>query len=273
MNSNNIEITQLLGTDSLSSSRIVINDNFKILVNALNNYQNFFNENGVYSSNIISKSTDGTIDFKPDDSTPSMMTINMNRVDINKPLYANGLSTFDETVIRKITPPTNTNKLTISGDVEIQGNLSVSGTVPGGGGSGTSETILSQDFASFIRTAEEGYEKVYNKGCVIYSNEVGGHFNIKYISFLQRFMTPKTIKQYVHKPLVFCGRGIYIDLTDGGMRILEKCTTNGHAAGERLTPVAYNPEQHHGRPVTIRVYPVLIGDNILFDIQFTSIPI
>lgn len=272
MNSNNIEITQLLGTDSLSSSRIVINDNFKILVNALNNYQNFFNENGVYSSNIVSKSANGTIDFKPDDSGQSMMTISMNRVDINKPLYANGLSTFDETVIRKITPPTNVNKLTIYGDVEIQGNLSVSGTVPGGGGSGTAETILSQEFASFINVADEGYEKVYNKGCVISSN-ARAEIPIKKITHLRQGMTPKTIRQFIHKPLVFCGIGLCIDLTDNGTTELKYCTTNGrvqHIQGtEKLTPTVYDDH----RPVTIRVYPVLIGENILFDIQFTSIPI
>ena len=271
MNFNNIEITQLLGTDSLSSSRIVINDNFKILVNALNNYQNFFNENGVYSSNIISKSTDGTIDFKPDDSGQSMMTINTESVNIYKPLNANGLSTFDETIIRKITPPTNVNKLTISGDVEIQGNLSVSGSSPSGGGGGT-ETILSQDFASFRNVAKEGYEKVYNKGCVISSNE-RTEIPIKMITHLRQGMTPKTIRQFIHKPLVFCGIGLCIDLTDNGTTELKYCTTNGrvqHIQGtEKLTPTVYD----NHRPVTIRVYPVLIGENILFDIQFTSIPI
>jgi hypothetical protein len=40
-----ISVTEILGTDSLSGSRIVINDNFNIIASEINAMENFFNPN------------------------------------------------------------------------------------------------------------------------------------------------------------------------------------------------------------------------------------
>ena len=95
MNNNAIKISPILGTDSLSSSRIVINDNFKILANVLENYQEYFNENGVYSSTIISKNEEGTIDFKTDE-THTVMELSSEGIDINGSLVIHGSLTVED---------------------------------------------------------------------------------------------------------------------------------------------------------------------------------
>lgn len=258
MNSNNIEITQILGTDSLSSSRIVINDNFKILANALNNYQNFFDENGVYSSKIISKDVNGTIEFLPDVSKSSIMTLNSEKVSINLPLEVGGKSTFSKVLVNELSKNT-ADKITITSDVEIQGNLSVSGTAPGGGGS--SETILIQKISEFLQNSREGYEKAYNKGCCIITS--GEAIPLTNILSLTTSMNTKTIAQYIHKPFVFTGPNAHILINADISRI----TTNGVIAGSTLRPA------NKGQYTTIKVYPAIASDDkILFDIQFSTTP-
>lgn len=47
-----ITITEILGTDSLSGSRLVINDNFSILASEINAIENYFNPNAGTISNL-----------------------------------------------------------------------------------------------------------------------------------------------------------------------------------------------------------------------------
>lgn len=260
MNSNNIEITQILGTDSLSSSRIVINDNFKILANSLNNYKNFFDENGVYSSKIISKDVNGTIEFLPDASstTPMMRLSQTKGIAINLPLEVGGSSKFSKISVNELTK-NNSNKITISSDVEIQGNLSVSGSSPSGGG-GSSETILMQNFSDFLKNSQLGYEQAYNKGrCIMIDNE---KIPLENIIQLSKNMNVKQIAQYIHKPFVFTGSGICISLKNEAD--IKRVTTNGIIRDNILVPT--NP----GNITTIKVYPAIFKDNIMFDIQFST---
>ena len=260
MNSNNIEITQILGTDSLSSSRIVINDNFKILANSLNNYKNFFDENGVYSSKIISKDVNGTIEFLPDaSSTAPMMRLSQTRgIAINLPLEVGGSSKFSKISVNELTK-NNSNKITISSDVEIRGNLSVSGSSPSGGG-GSSETVLMQSFSDFLKNSTDGYEKTYNNGCCIMIDEE--KIPLENIIQLSNNMNVKQIVQYINKPFIFTGSRICIFIkneTD-----IKRITTNGAIDRDILLPTK------PGNITTIKVYPAIFKDNIMFDIQFSA---
>ena len=267
MNNNAIQISPILGTDSLSSSRIVINDNFKILANILENYQEYFNEDGVYSSTMISKNEEGTIDFKTDENH-TIMELSSTGIEINGKLVVNGEdpSEFEYIKTDQIDPltegtPENPAKILLNGNVEIQGNLSVTGDVPGGGGEG--ETILIQSINDFINTSASGYTTCYNKGC--YISPVGNK-TILNMTDLQGLLREdyKKLIQFVNKPFIFCGKGVKVFLNDVGAR--NKILTNGKLipgpGGSYLVDTTINDYAESEALISIiRIYPVV--SNIL----------
>lgn len=269
MNTNAIQISPILGTDSLSSSRIVINDNFKILANILENYQEYFNEDGVYSSTMISKNEEGTIDFKTDENH-TIMELSSSGIEINGKLVVNGeeASEFEKIKTDQIDPftegtPENPAKILLNGNVEIQGNLSVSGDVPGGDG----ETVLVQNINDFQISAANGYSVSYNKGCYIspISGEV--EVSIRKLSGLIR-EEPKKLIQFINKPFVFCGKGIKVKLDDNNFR--QKIITNGKIVTNPdsreeclISPELNNYSEASEAITVIKIYPVV--SNILED--------
>ena len=87
-----ISTTEILGTDSLSGSRIVINDNFKFLTSEINQIENYMNPDA------------GTITGLNDLTTRSLT------VGLNSPLLSINATTFD-----------------IFADVRITGNIKLDG--------------------------------------------------------------------------------------------------------------------------------------------------
>ena len=53
-----ISVTEILGTDSLSGSRIVINDNFNILANEINSMETYFSPSAGTITNLNNLQTD-----------------------------------------------------------------------------------------------------------------------------------------------------------------------------------------------------------------------
>lgn len=280
MNTNAIQISPILGTDSLSSSRIVINDNFKILANILENYQEYFNEDGVYSSTMISKNEEGTIDFKTDENH-TIMELSSNGIEINGKLVVNGEdpAEFEKIKTDQIDPltagtPENPGKILLNGNVEIQGNLSVTGDVPGGG---DAETVIIQNINDFQEVATRGYVTAYGKGC--YISPIGGMNTLK-ITKIQGLIRDdqKKLIQYINKPFVFCGRGAKIALDD--INFKDKIITNGKLVNGPdchyiISPNCPDYPEAEAMITVIRIYPVV--SNILesptkmLNIEFSTI--
>lgn len=280
MNTNNIQLTQILGTDSLSNSRIVINDNFKILANALNNYQNYFDENGMYSSVIISSNDSGTIDFKTDENQ-TIMELSSNGIVINGSLIVNGngeeATTLEEIKTNKITKLSGNadDVITISGDVHIEGDLTVTGETPGGGDSSTVSRMNIKDFNN--NGAELGYIETYNKGC--YVDASSSRADIK-SDVIRAFIKsdPSKILQYVNKPFIVIGKGCRIsieDPTDPTLReLLEKVLTNGVFSRDRkfiICPGFRREEDALGAITEVKIYPLVVSDTVCIKIEFSSV--
>ena len=287
MNTDAIQISPILGTDSLSSSRIVINDNFRILANILENYQAYFNETGVYSSTIISKNEEGTIDFKTDESH-EIMKLSSTGIEIYGKLVVNGenSSEFEKIKTDKIYPKSegtenSPSKLSIIGDVEIQGNLSVSGNVPGGEGS---ETVLVQSIKEFKANIGSGYSNCYKKGCyispIINENRPINTISTRELEGLLR-EDPKTLIQYITKPFIFCGKGVKIAIDDS--RYIQRILTNGKLItgpepGQYIvSPTCNTYEEAEAVTTIIRIYPVvsdmiLEGRTKMLNFEFSTLP-
>lgn len=273
MNTNNIQLTQILGTDSLSNSRIVINDNFKILANALNNYQNYFDENGMYSSVIISSNDSGTIDFKTDENQ-TIMELSSNGIEINGSLIVNGngddATTLEEIKTNKITRLSNDDDdvITISGSVHIEGDLTVTGETPGGGDSSTVKKMTIEDFNH--NGTELGYIGTYNKGCYV---EASSRADIKY-DVIRSFIEsdPVKILQYVNKPFIIFGKGCQIAL--GGNTLPNNVLTNGILSLDRnyvYCPGFRSYEEAISKITEVKIYPLIFSNRVYLNIEFSSV--
>lgn len=272
MNTNNIQLTQILGTDSLSNSRIVINDNFKILANALNNYQNYFDENGMYSSVIISSNNSGTIDFKTDENQ-TIMELSSSGIVINGSLVVNGngedATTLEEIKTNKITKLSNDTDdvITISGDVHIEGDLIVNGETPGGGDSSTVSRMTIDDFNRI--GVDLGYIGTYNKGCYV---EALSRADIKY-DVIRSFINsdPVKILQYVNKPFIVIGKGCRLSLA--GNQLQDNILTNGILSPDRnyvYCPGFRSYEEAIRKITEIKIYPLIISNTVCIKIEFSS---
>ena len=87
-----ISITQLLSTDSLSGSRIILNDNFTILASEINAIENYFNPSSGVLDNVVNTQTDAL------------------RVGLSSPVLQVNSSSF-----------------TIISDVDLSGDLNING--------------------------------------------------------------------------------------------------------------------------------------------------
>lgn len=264
-NTKDIVITPILGTDSLSSSRIVINDNFKILENALNNYKQFFDENGVYSSNIISKNEDNTINFYTEGENPKVQVSNRGLTVFGELIVGN-TSTFENVTLKSITA-NNIDPVTITGNVKIVGNLSITGDYPGGG---DGETVAIQNFDSFRYDA--GYIECYNRGCYVcptsnttYENRV---IALDKLLLLIKTLESKKLLQYINKPIIFAGKGLRIGITNDSeinkvFTILGKQSSGRGGRAKFYIPVGCscdpedNPELYKEVYVVIKIYPTV----------------
>lgn len=255
MNSGNIQLTQILGTDSISSSRIVINDNFKILASELENYKQYFDENGVYSSVILSKNEQGTIDFKIDESH-SKMQVNSSGVTINGTLKVNNTASFDTIELTSLKSIANDKKLVISGNVEIQGDLSVSGNSPSG--SETSQTILVQNISTLENVGDDiNYVDFYNRGCYITSDKQDTDLNIETIlKLVNNSRDNEQLLQYINKPIFISGIGIRIIFEKD--EVLNRIVTNCRIANNALLPYQYTHDNEiRGIPMLYIISPFI----------------
>lgn len=271
MNKNNIELTQILGTDSLSSSRIVINDNFKIIANTLDNYQNYFGENGVYSSVIISNNENGTIDFKSDELRPAVMTISDEGVELSGSLSVHNDVILDNVFLSSIYLNDGVNEgITIYGNVQIKGDLSVTGQFPGGG---SGETILTQTVTQFNDGASDGYEQLYKKGCYISPENGRNVILLSSILKLVDNMNENKLIQYTNKPFIFCGTGLRVHLdVSGGLKSI---ITNGHVVNDYiLSDKCGSISDADLLKFVVKIYPVVSDiyndKNIMFNIEFQT---
>lgn len=107
-----ITITEILGTDSISGSRLTINSNFLILENAYNNLENVFNINVLTGSIDVSSANSGQIKAKS--------------------FIGNNITL----------PSSGTPLVQLSGTGPSAGNISVSGTISG----------ATASFSSFVST-------------------------------------------------------------------------------------------------------------------------
>lgn len=271
MNTNNIQLTQILGTDSLSSSRILINDNFKILANALNNYQNYFDENGMYSSVIISNNEFGTIKFKTDENH-EIMTLSSEGIEINGSLVVNGENptTLEEIKTNKITKLSDNDEavITISGNVHIEGDLTVNGDTPGGDGGGSTISKISlDDFNS--KGLNTNYIDIYNRGCYV---EASSKADILY-KVIKNFLTgdPAKLLQYTNKPFTIIGKGCRIVMQD---EVLQKTVlTNGVFTRDKRFIICpgFNREEEALVAITeVKIYPLVISNTVCIKIEFSS---
>lgn len=270
MNTNNIQLTQILGTDSLSSSRILINDNFKILANALNNYQNYFDENGVYSSVIISNNEFGTIEFKTDENH-EIMTLSSKGIEINGSLFVNGENptTLEEIKTNKITKLSSNDEavITIDGNVHIKGNLTVNGDTPGGSGGSTISKISLDDFNA--KGLNTGYIDIYNRGCYV---EALSKADILY-KVIENFLTgdPAKMLQYINKPFTIIGKGCRIYMEDS--RLSKMVLTNGVFSRDKKFIICpgFNREEEALLAITeVKIYPLVISNTVCIKIEFSS---
>ncbi|WP_296864320.1 hypothetical protein [uncultured Methanobrevibacter sp.] len=203
-----IKLTMILGSDSISSSRLVINDNFKILLNALNNYKQYFDEDGVYTSTIISKNNEGTIDLKSDVNN-SRLKIYPDKVEINGTLETNGNGIFDDIEVNNINAH-ETEEITMGGDVEIHGNLKVNGQLIVG-----ESSVSYQNYSPDI--FNNNYIDCYNNGSYIYCKFEGTDIIIKIdmlFSLINNVSDKKMLLQYLNKPIVIAGQGLCLQLNN-----------------------------------------------------------
>ncbi|MBR4589617.1 MAG: hypothetical protein IKO36_03045 [Bacteroidaceae bacterium] len=203
-----IKLTMILGSDSISSSRLVINDNFKILLNALNNYKQYFDEDGVYTSTIISKNNEGTIDLKSDVNN-SRLKIYPDKVEINGTLETNGNGIFDDIEVNNINAH-ETEEITMGGDVEIHGNLKVNGQLIVG-----ESSVSYQNYSPDI--FNNNYIDCYNNGSYIYCKFEGADIIIeidKLFSLINNVSDKKMLLQYLNKPIVIAGQGLCLQLNN-----------------------------------------------------------
>lgn len=270
-----VKLTQILGTDSLSSSRIVINDNFSIIANTLENYQEYFDENGVYSSVIISKNAEGTIDFKTDENH-SRMVVSPNGVEINGELTVHNNATFNDAIFDNIdvkqinlNSSDNNDKIKIVGDVEIVGDLSVTGETPGGGGSSSTISKISlEEFNS--KGTEVGYIETYNIG---YYVEASSRADIKY-DVIRTFINsnPAKILQYVNKPFIIIGKGCQLSLR--GNPLPDNVLTNGMLSPDRnyvYCPGFRSYEEAVSKITEVKIYPLVLNNIVYLNIEFSSV--
>lgn len=203
-----IKLTMILGSDSISSSRLVINDNFKILLNALNNYKQYFDEDGVYTSTIISKNNEGTIDLKSDVNN-SRLKIYPDKVEINGTLETNGNGIFDDIEVNNINAH-ETEEITMGGDVEIRGNLKVNGQLIVG-----ESSVSYQNYSPDI--FNNNYIDCYNNGSYIYCKFEGADIIIeidRLFSLINNVSDKKMLLQYLNKPIVIAGQGLCLQLNN-----------------------------------------------------------
>ena len=270
-----VKLTQILGTDSLSSSRIVINDNFSIIANTLENYQEYFDENGVYSSVIISKNAEGTIDFKTDENH-SRMVVSPTGVEINGELTVHNNATFEDAIFDNIdvkqinlNSSDNNDKIKIVGDVEITGDLTVTGEAPGGGGSSSIINKISiEEFNT--RGVELGYIETYNIGCYV---EASSRADIKY-DVIRTFINSNPVKilQYVNKPFIVIGKGCQLSLQENPLP--DNVLTNGMLSPDRN--YVYCPGfRSYGEAVSkiteVKIYPLVLNNIVYLNIEFSSV--
>ena len=223
MANNNIQLTPILGTDSLSNSRIVINDNFSILATELNNYKQIFNEDGLYTSSIIGK--DGEIQLKID-SENSILSIDTNGATVNGKL--NAIDSIFETisVTNKIifeedselatdekNISLNDGNITFSDNVNIIGDLTVTGVINGDSSGSGSETVIIQDYQSFERYATSGKSFIdcYKRGNLVKCDN--SNRQLIEASVLCDILKSESINKlykYINKPITFVGTGLCI---------------------------------------------------------------
>lgn len=272
---NKLNLTKILGTDSISSSRIVINDNFKRLSDELENYQEYFNENGIYADSVVSMN--GTIDFKIDDSSESIVTINENGIDTsNIEVGGNANINSDATVggtlqvnniknVQNSSNEINTNKLLvetntkIEGNLEVTGNLSVNGNYPSGGGGGGETTRMTMhplDTISDELTRGVGYIDFYNNGNIIMLKDNDNNvINLDQWIKLVVSGDPEQIMQYAYKPIIITGKNINIKI--------ERTTqffSNGRVvrSGNTIRLVPLNQPDTSSYRYSIKMSPVLV---------------
>lgn len=195
-----ISLTELLGTDSISASRIVIGDNFNIIEDEINSMENFFN--------------------------PSSGIIN-NLADLTTNNFSVGLSS----VRLEVTP----SAFNIIANVSHTGNLNLSGSLLRNDINLLSITDISPS-TNIGSTSSAPDKTIYrvsnaNTGALtvsLFNGEVGQE-----IVFMCEATTgPVWIQADVSSELVLTSGASYIELNDVGQTVHLLCITDGVGAIE-----------------------------------------
>lgn len=199
-----IKLTEILGTDSISSSRLVINDNFRILSNELSNYKNYFDENGVYASNIITTSDNITLTVGEGQNAA---VFGEDSIEFNKSLELNnGLTLNDDATFN--------NNVQIDGNLNIDGNFTVNGKEFSIDTS--SHVHKYNDYTDLVNNElSKGWEVFYLKGDIINSENLRDRSLS--VEDLFSLISPggvtlpqEIILKYINKPIYIYGKNAYI---------------------------------------------------------------